>query len=144
MARKKVVKEGRNVSVHYTGTLDDGTVFDTSRDRDPISFEVGSGTVISGFDQAVVGLKVGESKTVRIEVDDAYGERNENAVLVVPHDAFPEGMEVEPGMQVQGSGPQGEFPAIVTAIAANGITIDMNHPLAGQDLTFNIEVVEVS
>ena len=144
MARKKVVKEGRNVSVHYTGTLDDGTVFDTSRNREPISFEVGSGTVISGFDQAVVGLKVGESKTVRIEVDDAYGERNENAVLVVPHDAFPEGMEVEPGMQVQGSGPQGEFPAIVTAIAANGITIDMNHPLAGQDLTFDIEVVEVS
>ena len=144
MARKKVVKEGRNVSVHYTGTLDDGTVFDTSRDREPISFEVGSGTVISGFDQAVVGLKVGESKTVRIEVDDAYGERNENAVLVVPHDAFPEGMEVEPGMQVQGSGPQGEFPAIVTAIAANGITIDMNHPLAGQDLTFDIEVVEVN
>ena len=144
MARKKVVKEGRNVSVHYTGTLDDGTVFDTSRDREPISFEVGSGTVISGFDQAVIGLKVGESKTVRIEVDDAYGERNENAVLVVPHDAFPEGMEVEPGMQVQGSGPQGEFPAIVTAIAANGITIDMNHPLAGQDLTFDIEVVEVS
>ena len=143
MPRKKVVKEGRSVSVHYTGTLDDGTVFDTSRGRDPISFEVGSGKVIAGFDQAVLGLKVGESRTVRIDSDDAYGERNENAVLVVPRDQFPENMEIVPGMQVQGSGPQGEFPAIVTAVASNGITIDMNHPLAGMDLNFDIEVVEV-
>ena len=144
MARKKVVKEGRSVSVHYVGTLDDGTVFDTSRGREPISFEVGSGKVIAGFDQAVLGLKVGESKSVRIAKDEAYGERNENAVLVVPRTAFPEDMEITPGMQVQGSGPDGEFPAIVTAIAANGVTLDMNHPLAGMDLTFDIEVVEVS
>ncbi len=143
MARKKVAKDGRNVSVHYTGTLDDGTVFDSSRGRDPISFEVGSGKVIAGFDQAVVGLKVGESKNVRIESADAYGDRNESAVVVVPRDQFPENMEIVPGMQVQGSGPQGEFPAVVTAIAANGITIDMNHPLAGFDLNFDIEVLEV-
>ena len=144
MAKKTVVKEGRQVTVHYTGTLDDGTIFDSSRDRDPISFEVGSGTVIAGFDQAVVGLKVGESKTVRIEVEDAYGERTDTAVMLVPHDAFPEGMQITPGMQVQGSGPQGTFPAVVQTIAAEGITIDMNHPLAGQDLNFDIEVVEVA
>lgn len=143
MSRKKIAKQGRNVRVHYTGTLDDGTVFDTSRGRDPISFEVGSGTVIAGFDQAVVGLKVGESKVVRIASEDAYGSRNENAVLVVPRDSFPENMQITTGMQVQGTGPQGEFPAIVTAVASNGITIDMNHPLAGQDLNFEIEVIEI-
>lgn len=144
MGRKKIVKEGRNVSVHYTGTLDDGTVFDTSIGRDPIAFEVGAGTVIAGFDQAVVGLTVGESKTVHIESDDAYGPRTDNAVLLIPREQFPEDMEIVEGMQVQGSGPQGTFPAIVTDIADEGITIDMNHPLAGQNLNFKIEVVEIN
>ena len=107
MGRKRVVKEGREVSVHYTGTLNDGTIFDSSRGREPISFEVGSGKVIPGFDQAVVGLRVGETKSIQIESNDAYGDRSDNAVLVVPHDSFPEDMDVVPGMQVQGSGPQG-------------------------------------
>ena len=143
MGKKKIVKEGRNVSVHYTGTLDDGTVFDTSRGRDPILFEVGSGKVIPGFEQAVVGLKVGETKSVKLGASEAYGERNEEAVIVVPRTAFPEDMEITPGMQVQGSGPHGTFPAIVQSIATEGITIDMNHPLAGQQLNFEIEVIEV-
>ena len=144
MARKKIVKEGRTVSVHYVGTLDDGSIFDSSRDYDPISFEVGGGKVIPGFNEAVVGMKVGEKKTVNILSEDAYGDRNENAVLVVPREAFPKDMEIEVGMQVQGSGPDGEFPAIVTAMATNGITIDLNHPLAGQNLNFEIEVLEVT
>ena len=144
MARKKVVKDGRNVTVHYVGTLDDGSIFDSSRDYDPISFEVGGGKVIPGFDQAVVGMKVGETKNVQILSEDAYGDRNENAVLVVPRDAFPEDMEIKVGMQVTGQGPNGDFPAIVTATASNGVTIDMNHPLAGQNLNFEIEVVEVN
>lgn len=144
MARKKVVKEGRTVSVHYVGTLDDGSVFDSSRDYDPISFEVGAGKVLSGFNEAVVGMKVGEKKSVNILSEDAYGDRNENAVLVVPREAFPKEMEIAVGMQVQGNGPDGEFPAIVTAMASNGITIDLNHPLAGQNLNFEIEVLEVT
>ena len=144
MARKKVVKDGRNVTVHYVGKLDDGSIFDSSRDYEPISFEVGGGKVIPGFDQAVVGMKVGETKSVQILSEDAYGDRNENAVLVVPRDAFPEDMEIEIGMQVTGQGPNGDFPAIVTATASNGVTIDMNHPLAGQNLNFEIEVVEVN
>jgi len=144
VARKKVVKDGRNVTVHYVGKLDDGSIFDSSRDYEPISFEVGGGKVIPGFDQAVIGMKVGETKSVQILSEDAYGDRNENAVLVVPRDAFPEDMEIEIGMQVTGQGPNGDFPAIVTAKASNGVTIDMNHPLAGQNLNFEIEVVEVN
>lgn len=144
MGRKKVVKTGGNVSVHYTGTLDDGTTFDSSRTRDPISFEVGSGHVIAGFDEAVTGMSTGETKQVKILSEDAYGDRNEAAVITVPHDAFPEDLDLQIGMTVQGSGPDGEFPAIVTAIASEGITIDCNHPLAGQNLNFEIEVVEVS
>lgn len=144
MARKKVVKEGRNVTVHYVGTLDDGSVFDSSRDYDPISFEVGGGKVIPGFNEAVVGMKVGETRNVQILSENAYGDRNEKAVLVVPRDAFPQDMEIEIGMQVTGQGPDGDFPAIVTATASNGVTIDMNHPLAGHNLNFEIEVVEVN
>lgn len=144
MGRKKVVKTGRNVSVHYTGTLDDGTTFDSSRTRDPISFEVGSGHVIAGFDDAVAGMSAGDTKQVKILSEDAYGDRNEAAVITVPHNAFPEDLELEIGMTVQGSGPDGDFPAIVTAIASEGITIDCNHPLAGKNLNFEIEVVEVS
>ena len=143
MGRKKVAKTGRNVSVHYTGTLDDGTTFDSSRTRDPISFEVGSGHVIPGFEQAVDGMKIGEVKSVKILSEHAYGDRNEAAVLTVPHNAFPQDLDLQIGMQVQGSGPDGEFPAIVTAIASEGVTIDCNHPLAGQNLNFEIEVVEV-
>jgi peptidylprolyl isomerase len=144
MGRKKVVKAGRNISVHYTGTLDDGTTFDSSRTRDPISFEVGSGHVIPGFDEGVKGMHAGETKQVKILSEDAYGDRNEAAVITVPHDAFPQDLELQIGMTVQGSGPDGDFPAIVTAIASEGITIDCNHPLAGQNLNFEIEVVEVS
>lgn len=143
MARKKVVKDGRKVTVHYVGTLDDGSVFDSSRDYEPISFEVGGGKVIPGFNEAVVGMKVGEKKNVQILSENAYGDRNENAVLVVPRDAFPQDMDIEIGMQVTGQGPDGDFPAIVTATASNGVTIDLNHPLAGQNLNFEIEVVEV-
>ena len=144
MGRKKIVKEGRSVSVHYTGTLDDGTMFDTSRSNSPITFEVGAGKVIKGFDEAVKGMAVGDKKQVRILSEEAYGERSPEAVLVVARDSFPEDMQLEVGMKVQGSGPNGDFPAIVSAIASNGITVDLNHPLAGENLNFEIEVVEVN
>lgn len=143
MPRKKIVKEGRKVTVHYVGTLDDGTVFDDSTSQEPISFEVGSGQIIAGFDEAVRGMKEGEKKSIKISSDEAYGPRNTNAVLVVPRESFPEDMDIQLGMQVQGTGPEGDFPAIVTAVASNGITIDLNHPLAGCDLNFDIEILDV-
>lgn len=137
----ETVQSGQVVSVHYVGTLTDGTVFDESRGRgEPISFQTGTGQVIAGFDQAVIGMAVGEKKTVEISSSDAYGDRNEEAIQVVPREAFPEEMEVVPGMQIQGDGPNGSFPAIVAEVAEKTITVDLNHPLAGQDLTFEIEV----
>ena len=137
----ETVQSGQVVSVHYVGTLTDGTVFDESRGRgEPISFQTGTGQVIAGFDQAVIGMAVGEKKTVEISSSDAYGDRNEEAIQVVPREAFPEEMEIVPGMQIQGDGPAGSFPAIVAEVAEKTITVDLNHPLAGQDLTFEIEV----
>ncbi len=138
------VRTGQNISVHYTGKLNDGTVFDTSEGREPFTFTVGTGAVIPGFDQAVAGMAVGEKKDINIPVDQAYGARNLEAVMVIEPSAFPEEMEVSVGMQVQGEGPNGSFPAVVTAVASNGITIDANHPLAGNDLNFEIELVSIN
>ena len=100
--------------------------------------------VIPGFDQGIIGMTVGEVKELDIPVDEAYGERTLDAVMVVEPTAFPEEMEVSVGMQVQGEGPNGPFPAIVTAIASNGVTIDANHPLAGHSLNFEIELVSIN
>ena len=138
------VRTGQSVTVHYTGTLNDGSVFDTSQDKEPFSFTTGTGAVIPGFDQAVVGMTVGETKEVQIDSDSAYGPRNMDAVIVIERDSFPEDMDVQVGMTVQGEGPNGTFPATVTAVASNGITIDANHPLAGQDLNFAIELVSIN
>ena len=138
------VRTGQNVSVQYTGTLNDGTVFDSNVGVEPFTFTIGTGAVISGFDQAVVGMSVGETKSVTIPVDEAYGQRTLDAVLVIEPSSFPEEMDLQIGMQVQGEGPNGAFPAIVTAIASNGITIDANHPLAGNDLNFEIELLSIN
>ena len=138
------VRVGQNVSVHYTGTLEDGSVFDTSEGRDPFSFTTGTGAVIPGFDQAVVGMTVRETRDIDIKSDDAYGPRSEEAVIVIERSSFPEDMQLEVGMTVQGEGPNGTFPATVAAIASNGVTIDANHPLAGKDLTFEIKLVSIN
>tara|TARA_B100001094_G_scaffold316335_1_gene357415 strand:- start:290 stop:721 length:432 start_codon:yes stop_codon:yes gene_type:complete len=137
----ETVKSGQVVSVHYVGTLEDGTIFDESRGRgEPISFQTGTGQVIAGFDQAVIGMQVGETKTIEIASNDAYGARNDEAIQDVPREAFPSEMEITPGMQVQGDGPNGSFPAIVTEVSDSTITVDLNHPLAGKNLNFEIEV----
>lgn len=135
----QVASDGDTVAVHYRGTLDDGTEFDSSEGRDPLSFVVGSGQVISGFDDAVRGLAVGESRTVRIEPEDAYGEYTPEAVIDFPADSAPEGLQVGDAVTL-GNGGRGT----VLEITDEFVKIDANHPLAGEALTFEIELVSLN
>lgn len=138
-------KSGDTVKIHYTGTLDDGTQFDSSKGRDPLEFEVGSGQVIPGFDKAVTGMTVGDEKSVNIDSADAYGPHHEQMVQEVPKSALPEGMEPEVGMGLQAQSPDGQpINLMVTEVAEEAITVDANHPLAGKDLNFEIELVDIS
>ncbi len=134
----QVASDGDTVAVHYRGTLDDGTEFDSSEGRDPLNFVVGSGQVIAGFDDAVRGLAVGESRTVRIEPEDAYGEYTEEAVIDFPADSAPEGLQVGDAVTL-GNGGRGT----VLEITDEFVKIDANHPLAGEALTFEIELVSI-
>lgn len=135
---------GDTVRIHYTGTLDDGTQFDTSSGRDPLEFKLGDGQVIPGFDGAVDGMSVGDSKTVAIPPEQAYGERHEQLIQEVPKSALPEEIAPEVGMQLQSQSPEGQVMLLtVTEVADDTITVDGNHPLAGQTLNFDIELVEV-
>ena len=137
-------KSGDTVRIHYTGTLEDGTQFDSSDGRDPLEFALGGGQVIPGFDSAVDGMAVGENKSVAIQPDQAYGERHEQLVQEVPKSALPEDMEPAVGMQLQSQSPEGQvMNLVVTDVADETITVDANHPLAGQALTFAIELVEI-
>ena len=138
------VTNGHNVSVHYVGTLTDGTEFDNSRSRgQAVSFEIGSGRMISGFNDAVVGMTVGETKKVTLAPEQAYGTRNEKALQNVPRDAFSEDFNFEVGGMIQGNGPRGPFLAKIHEVGDQEIILDMNHPLAGQELNFEIELVSV-
>jgi len=135
---------GDTVRVHYTGTLSDGTEFDSSAGREPLEFVVGSGQVIPGFDTAVTDLEVGQTATVTIPAADAYGEHADEGVQVFPRDAFPPDANPEIGWAVELESPEGQrVPAVITEITDESITLDFNHPLAGQDLTFEITLVEV-
>ncbi len=134
----QVASNGDSVSVHYRGTLDDGTEFDSSEGRDPLVFVVGSGQVISGFDDAVRGLSIGESRTVRIEPENAYGVYSEEAIIDFPADSAPDGLEVGDAVTL-GNGGRGT----VVEITDELVKIDANHPLAGEALTFEIELVSI-
>jgi len=145
-------KEGDRVKVHYTGKLDDGTVFDSSEcaedecgcERGPMEFTLGAGEVIPGFDAGVAGLSVGEAKTIHIPVDDAYGERIEEMVAVVPRGDLPPEMNPEVGQQLEVTQEDGQiFQVMVVDANDETITIDANHPLAGQALNFDIRLVEI-
>ena len=137
-------KSGDTVRIHYTGTLADGTQFDSSDGRDPLEFALGGGQVIPGFDSAVDGMAIGENKSVTIQPDQAYGERHEQLVQQVPKNALPEDMEPAVGMQLQSQSPDGQvMNLVITDVADETITVDANHPLAGQALTFAIELVEI-
>lgn len=140
-----IATSGDTVHVHYTGRLDDGTVFDSSEGRDPLKFTVGAGQVIPGFDQAVNGMAPGDSKTVRIGPSDAYGERRDELVLDVPREQFPDDIDPEPGMElaVQSDGGR-QLPVRVTDVRDDSVTLDANHPLAGEALTFEVTLVEVA
>jgi peptidylprolyl isomerase len=135
---------GDKVKVHYTGTFDDGTVFDSSDGRDPLEFTVGEGQVIAGFDEAITGMQAGEEQTVRIPVDKAYGPRRDDLNFAVPRSQVPEGMDPKVGDRLQVQRQDGEA-AVVTVIAINEdeITLDANHPMAGKDLNFKLNLVEI-
>ena len=136
------VTNGQNVSVHYVGTLSDGTEFDNSRTRgETLNFQLGSGQLLPGFNDGVVGMSVGETKTITLTADEAYGQPQEEAIQDVPRAAFSEDFEFEVGGTVQGSGPAGQFIAKVQAVNEQVVTLDLNHPLAGKDLTFEVELV---
>ena len=137
-------KSGDTVRVHYTGTLNDGSQFDSSQGRDPLEFTIGAGQVIPGFDAAVTGMTVGDAKSVTIPADEAYGPRMDEAIQQVPRDAIPSEIEIHEGLQLQASAPNGQ-PVVVTVVSFDdaSVTLDGNHPLAGQDLTFALELVEI-
>jgi peptidylprolyl isomerase len=137
-------KSGDTVRIHYTGTLEDGTQFDSSSGRDPLEFNLGSGQVIPGFDNAVDGMSVGDTRSVSIEPGDAYGERHEQLVQEVPKSVLPDDIDAKIGMQLQGQSAEGQMTRFtVTAVTRDTITVDANHPLAGKKLNFDIELVEI-
>lgn len=140
------VKKGDVVSLHYTGTLEDGSVFDTSKTRnEPLKFTAGSGQVIPGFDHAVMGMKKGEEKKFTLQPADAYGERKPDFTKIVPRKHLPQNHQPKPGMKLVMGGPDGrQIPATITQVTDENVTLDLNHPLAGEALTFDIKVVEIS
>lgn len=138
------VKSGDKVKVHYHGKLRNGETFDSSQGREPLEFTVGGGQVIKGFDDGVMGMQVGDKRTVEIEVTDAYGEKNEDMVVEFPKEQFPPDMKPEVGMQLMMNNGQGQsFPVVVKEVREDNVLLDANHPLAGEDLIFDIELVEI-
>ena len=145
MGKLRVAKSGRNVKVHYKGTLDDGTVFDSSYERQtPIGFEVGAGQMIKGFDSAVDGMKVGETKTVNIPSDEAYGPWYDEAVREVPRASFPDGFDFKEGVIVEGEANGQPVRGAIVNVQDDTVQVDFNHPLSGRDLNFDIELIEVN
>jgi peptidylprolyl isomerase len=140
---KIMIEDGKKVRIHYTGTLNDGSQFDSSAGRDPLEFETGAGHVIPGFDSAVRDMDVGGKKTVTIPAAEAYGEAREEMIGDIPKDRFPADMELSIGMSLQMMGPQGPLQVVVKEIKEDAVTIDANHPLAGKELTFELELVEI-
>ena len=136
---------GDIVSVHYTGTLDDGTVFDSSEGKDALKFEVGSGEMIKGFDQAVIGMRVGEEKDIIVQPEDAYGPKNPEAVSTQPRANVESDQELKPGMTLLATASDGsQMPVKILNISEDTVTVDLNHPLAGEVLYFNIRLVDIS
>ncbi len=138
-------KNGDQVKVHYHGRLDDGSTFDSSEGRPPLQFQVGAGQVIKGFDDGVLGMKEGDKKTIHIPVHEAYGDKSPDMIIEFPRDQFPPDMSPEVGMQLNLRGQDGRsFPVVISDVKEEVVVLDGNHPLAGKDLIFDIEMVEIS
>jgi len=138
-------KKGDSVKIHYTGTLEDGTVFDSSAGRDPLAFTLGSGQVIAGFDEAVLGMGIGDKKKVTIPAHKAYGEKNEDLIIEVPRNQVPPDLNPEVDQKLQMGGPNGELVMVtVLGVTEDVVVLDANPPLAGKDLTFALELVAIS
>jgi peptidylprolyl isomerase len=139
------VKPGDTVRIHYKGTLPDGATFDSSEGRDPLEFVVGSGQIIPGLDTALPGMSVGDKKTVEVPADQAYGQPDPNARQAVPRAEIPEDIPLDLGTQLQVQTPQGQvMPVTVVDVTETEVTLDANHPLAGRDLIFDIELVAIA
>ncbi|MBW2997267.1 peptidylprolyl isomerase, partial [Candidatus Woesearchaeota archaeon] len=140
----RAVKDGDVACVHYTGKLESGEVFDSSRNRDPLEFVVGSGQLIKGFDKAVIGMKKGEKTDIMLNPDQAYGERDDKRVQEVPKNMLPKEPEPKPGMMLTISTPTGQmFPAKIEKVEKEVVVLDLNHPLAGKKLNFEIEIIDI-
>lgn len=136
---------GDEVTVHYTGKLEDGTVFDTSIDQSPLKFIMGDGQVIPGLEKAILGMNPGESKTIKVPMDEAYGPRREEMILVADRNEFPVHMKPEAGELVEMRHQDGRrITVTVIHISESSVTLDANHPLAGKDLTFDIQLLEIA
>ena len=138
------IRRGDSVRVHYTGTLADGEIFDSSRERSPLEFVLGKRMMIEGFEKALIGRKVGEHVRVTIPADEAYGEVDENLIFKVPLREVPSHITPEPGLQLTLSSHDGDMEVTMTHVDSDMVVLDANHPLAGKDLTFDIEVVSVN
>lgn len=139
------IKSGDTVRIHYKGTLDDGSVFDSSEGRDPLEFTVGTGQIIPGLDEALPGMTVGEKKSVTIEPDKAYGPAHAEARQAVSRDKIPPEVPMEIGIQLEMKTPDGRsIPVRVVEIGEETVTLDANHPLAGKALTFDFEIVSIN
>jgi peptidylprolyl isomerase len=136
------ISNNKLVKIHYKGTLNDGTVFDSSEGKEPLEFIYGVGMIIPGLEKGIEGLEQGQKKTIEVKADDAYGPIMEQAVQEVPKDQFPQDVELKEGMQLAAQGPQGVIPVKVKEIKEDSVLVDFNHPLAGQDLKFDVEVIE--
>ena len=137
------MKPGSKVKVHYTGTLDDGTVFDSSDEKEPLEFTIGESHVIAGFENGIMDMKLNEEKKIKIPAKEAYGERDERMVVSVPRDKFPP--EIEAGGRLVMKGPQRQsLNAVVSEVKQDVVIIDLNHPLAGKELNFKVKVVAVN
>jgi FKBP-type peptidyl-prolyl cis-trans isomerase 2 len=138
------VKKGDKVSVHYTGKLDDGLVFDTTDDRDPVVFTVGEGRVIDGFEEAVLGMNPGESKTVKVSPDKAYGEHKPDLIGNVDRNKLPKNLDLNINKRIKLKQKSGKLrSALIVGLSDSQVTLDVNHPLAGKDLVFDIKLLEI-
>lgn len=137
-------KKGDKVKVHYHGKLTNGNTFDSSEGREPLEFEIGGGMVIAGFDDGVTGMIIGEKKTINIPADQAYGPKQEEMIMEFPKDRFPADMVPEVGMQLNMSNGSGQnFPVVIIELKEEIVVLDANHPLAGEELVFDLELVEI-